>query len=313
MPLAADDLRFFVRLVEAGSISETARRLHSSPPAVSRRLAALEGQLGIRLVERSSRRFMPTEEGSLLFERASRIVAEIDDVEAELGARRGEPAGSLRIGAPMEIGRRRIAALLAAFQRLHPRVTCELVLSDAGHDPVRDELDFALRTTPPDDPGLVCLTLLRSRRIVCAAPGYLASRGAPLEPGDLARHDCLRLVRGRRVFDRWPFQRDGARFDVRVAGSLCSTSGEVIHDWVLAGHGIALKAGWDIADDLRDGRLVECLASFAIDEIDLYGVFLSGGRQPSRLRALIDFMRAQLVPSKGRGSSRNQSYDHSPD
>ena len=294
MPLGADDLRFFVRLIEAGSISEAARRLHSSPPAISRRLAALEGQLGIRLVERSSRRFMPTEEGNLLVERATRIIAEIDEVEAELGARRGEPKGSLRIGAPMEVGRRRIAPLLAAFQRLHPKVTCELALSDAGQDPMRDELDFALRTTAPDDPGVVCLTLLRSRRIACAAPAYIGRRGSPLDPKDLAAHECLRLVRGRRVFDRWRFHRDGAPLEVRVGGSLASTSAEVIHDWALDGHGIAFKAEWDIVDDLREGRLVECLSTFATDEIQLYGVFAAHVRQPLRLRVLIDYMRNQL-------------------
>lgn len=294
MPLGADDLRFFVRLIEAGSISETARRLHSSPPAVSRRLAALEGQLGIRLVDRSSRRFAATEEGSLLAERGMRIVAEIDEVEAELGTRRGEPSGSLRIGAPMEVGRRRIAPLLAAFQGLHPKVTCELVLSDAGHDPMRDELDFAFRTTLPDDPGVVCLTLLRSRRVACAAPAYFTRRGTPRDPAELAGHDCLRLVRGRRVFDRWRFQRDGHPFEMRVQGSLSSTSGEVIHGWALAGQGIAFKAEWDIVDDLREGRLVECLDAFSGDEIHLYGVFATHVRLPLRLRVLTDFIRDRL-------------------
>jgi DNA-binding transcriptional LysR family regulator len=295
MALGADDLRFFVRLVEAAGISATARRLHSSPPAVSRRLAALEAQLGIRLIDRSSRRFVPTEEGTLLAERATRIVAEIDDMEAELGTRRGEPSGSLRIGAPMEVGRRRIAPLLAAFRQMHPKVTCELVLSDAGQDPMRDELDLALRTTPPDDPGVVCLTLLRSRRVACAAPAYLAGRGTPFDPADLAAHDCLRLVRGRRVFDLWRFQRGGQPLEVRVGGSLASTSGEVIHDWALGGQGIAFKAKWDIVEDLREGRLIECLSAFAVDEINLYGVFAAHIRQPLRLRVLIDYMRDQLA------------------
>ena len=301
MPLGADDLRFFTRLIEAGSISETARRLDSSPPAVSRRLAALEGKLGIRLVDRSSRRFVPTEEGSLLAERAARIVVEIDEVEAELGARRSEPSGSLRIGAPMEVGRRRIAPLLAAFQQTYPKVACELVLSDAGHDPMRDELDFVFRTTQPDDPSVVCLTMLRSRRVSCAAPSYFARRGVPIEPSHLVEHECLRLVRGRRVFDHWRFHGDGTPVEVRVTGSLSSTSGEVIHDWVLGGHGIAFKAEWDIVDDLREGRLIECLPAFSADEIHLYGVFAAHVRQPLRLRALIDFMRDRLTAEQVSG------------
>jgi DNA-binding transcriptional LysR family regulator len=298
MALGADDLRFFVRLVEAGGVSEAARRLHSSPPAVSRRLAALETQLGVRLIDRSSRRFVPTEEGSLLHERALRIVADIDDMEAELSAKRGEPSGSLRVGAPMEVGRRRIAPLLGQFQKLHPKVSCELVLSDAGQDPMRDELDFAFRTTPPDDPGVICLTLLRSRRVACAAPSYFARRGTPLDPDELADHDCLRLVRGRRVFNRWRFHRQGSPLEVRVSGTLSSTSGEVIHDWALSGQGLAFKAEWDIADDLREGKLLECLSAFAVDELRLYGVFAAHVRQPLRLRALIDYIRDQLKTAK---------------
>jgi DNA-binding transcriptional LysR family regulator len=295
MPLPADDLRFFVRLMEAGGISDAARRLHSSPPAVSRRLAALEAELGVRLVERSSRRFVPTEEGSFLHEKALGIVAEIDELEAELSTKRGEVGGSLRIGAPMEIGRRRIAPLLGDFQQRHPKVRCELVLSDAGLDPARNDLDFVFRTTLPDDPGAVCVTLLRSRRVACASPTYFGCKGVPVTPEELAGHDCLRLVRGRRVFDRWRFQRDGSPIEVHVDGALCSTSGEVIHGWALEGRGLALKAEWDIADDLRAGRLVECLEEYAVDELRLYGVSTARARQPLRLRALIDFMRAQLM------------------
>jgi DNA-binding transcriptional LysR family regulator len=292
--IGADDLRFFARLVEAAGISEAARRMHSSPPAVSRRLASLETRLGIRLISRSTRRFVPTEEGSLLYERALKILDDIDDVEAELAAKRGEPSGSLRIGAPMEIGRRRIAPLLGVFRRLYPKVACELVLSDAGQDPMRDELDFALRTTAPDDPGVVCLDLLHGRRVACASPAYFEKRGIPQDPRELADHDCLRLVRGRRVFDRWRFQREESVIDVQVAGSLSSTSGEVIHDWALGGQGLAFKAQWDIAEDLAGGRLVECLERFAVDELRLYGVFAAHVRQPLRLRALIDFLREQL-------------------
>lgn len=261
---------------------------------MSRRLAAMEARLGVRLVERSSRRFALTEEGALLHERALRIVADIDDVEAELSAKRAEPSGSLRIGAPMEIGRRRIAPLISTFRRLHPKVTCELVLSDEGHDPVRDELDFTFRTTPPEDPGLVSVALLPSRRVVCAAPAYVARHGVPESPGALSGYDCLRLVRGRRIFDRWNFQRDGAPLEVRVNGSLASTSGEVIHDWALDGQGIAFKADWDIGDDLRTGRLVECLSSFAVRDLRLYGVFVARDRQPMRLRALTNFLRQHL-------------------
>ena len=295
MATGIDDLRFFVRLVEAGGLSEAARRLHSSPPAMSRRLAALEAGYGVRLVERSSRRFGLTDEGALLHARALRIVEDMDDLETELGAKTGEASGFLRIGAPMEIGRRRIAALISTFKQLKPKVSCELVLSDAGQDPVRDELDFAFRTTRPEDPGVVCLTLVSSRRVVCAAPSYLAKHGQPDTPDQLVEHDCLRLVRGRWVFDRWRFSQAGTFVEVSVKGTLSSTSGEIIHDWALEGQGVAFKAGWDVVEDLQVGRLVECLAPFASDELHLYGVFAARSRQPLRLRTLIDFLRNRFA------------------
>jgi len=295
--IAVDDLRLFLRMVAAGGLSETARRLHSSPPAMSRRLAAMEARLGVRLVERSARRFLLTHEGALLHERATRIVAEIDAVEAEIGAKGHAPSGTLRIGAPMEIGRQRIAPLVGDFGGMHRAIRCELTLSDAGLDAIRDEFDFVFRTTRPEEPDVVAIPLLSGRHVACASPDYLRRLDAPRTPEDLTRHECLCLVRGRRRFDRWQFMRDGKPVMVQVEGSLSSTSGEVIHGWALEGRGIAFKAEWDIADDLRNGQLVECLANVTGDPMSLYGVFIARGYQPPRLRAFIDFVRQALCPT----------------
>ena len=290
IPLTADDFRFFVKLVESGGLSAAARRLGSSPPAVSRRLAMLEARLGVGLVTRSSRRFSLTKAGQRFNERALLVVAEIDDIMAELSDEQSALRGRLRIAAPMEVGRRRLAPLLGRFQALHPQLEIELVLSDAGQDLVRDELDFAFCTTIPEDSSLVCQTLLRSRRVVCAAPDYLARHGRPQTPEELTQHNCLRLVRGRQIFDAWRFQRDSVPLEIQVNGTLSSTSGEVIHDWVLAGLGLALKAEWDIVEDLAQGRLVECLEHFSVVDLCLYGVFLSRPRQTRRLRMLLDHL-----------------------
>jgi DNA-binding transcriptional LysR family regulator len=294
-----DDYRLFVRLVDAGGLSAAARQLNSSPPAMSRRLAALEDRLGVRLVERTARRFLLTAEGSLLYERAVRIVAEMNDFEAELTANRTEPSGLLRIGAPMEFGRRRIAPLLGEFGRLYPKIACELILSDAGQEPVRDELDFVLRTTPPEDQDVVCVKFLSGRRVICAAPVYLALHEPPSSPEDLITQDCLRIVRGRRTVNRWQFVRDGLPLWVTVGGSLSSTSGEVIHGWALEGRGIAFKAEWDIVDDLKEGSLVECLHDFSCYNMHFFGVSVARSRQPARVRMLVDFLKSALKASFG--------------
>jgi len=289
-----DDLRFFVRLVAAGNLSEAARRLYSSPPAMSRRLVALEQRLGVKLIERSSRRFTMTEEGVFLHERALNILAEVDEIEAELSTKGKSPAGLIRIGAPMEIGRRRIAPLVGEFQKRFPKIKCELVLSDAGLEVMHDELDIAFRTMAPNEQDVVALTMIKSHRAACASPEYLARHGEPRVPQDLIQHDCLCLVRGRMVFDRWRFLRAGKPIDVKVHGSLASTSGEVIHAWALEGLGIAYKVKWDIEDDLRDGRLIECLTEYAWKPACLHGVYQARQTQPERLQAFLKYMRASF-------------------
>jgi DNA-binding transcriptional LysR family regulator len=288
------ELRLFTRIVAAGNLSEAARRLNSSAPAMSRRLSAFEDRLGVRLVDRSSRRFEVTPEGAALYERALKIVADVDAAEAEVRARAIEPVGRLRIGAPTEIGRRRLASLVAAFSARYPQITCELVLSDAGLELARDGFDFIFRTTRPLEPSVRVLTLLEGKRIVCASPAYFERRGVPRSPEELAVHDCLMLVRGYEVMNHWRFQISGRPIVVDVSGPLSTTSAEVIHGWVLDGIGIAVKALWDIEDELADGRLVECLAEFAQNDMHLYGVTARTKPMPSRVTQFLDFATESL-------------------
>jgi DNA-binding transcriptional LysR family regulator len=284
------DLRLFVRMVAAGSLSETARRLNTSLPAMSRRLAAMESRLGARLIERSTRRFALTEEGVLLYERSLGILSDIDQVEAEVSARTRSPCGHLRVGAPLEIGRRRIAPLIGAFCGQYPDVTVDLVLDDAPADVIGNGLDIALHSDLPTDGEAVTRLLLASRRVVCASPAYLEGRVWPERPADLAEHDCIRLLRRHQVYNRWSFVENGEPIEVLVRGSLSSSSAEVVHDWTLAGLGVGLKALWDIEDDLAEGRLIELLAPFAGNPINLYVVYPTRSHMPRRVRVFIDFV-----------------------
>ncbi len=289
------DLRLFLRMVAAGSLSEAARRLNSSLPAMSRRLSAMENRLGARLIDRSTRRFTLTEEGAVLHERGVLILAELDQVEAEVGARTRAPRGHIRVGAPLEIGRRRIAPLIGAFTRQYPDVTVELVLSDSRADVIGHELDLALHVDQPADGDIITRLLLPSRRVVCASPDYLARRGCPETPADLLGHDCVLLVRGPQIYDRWTFVQDGKPLEVRVRGKLSTSSAEVMHDWVVSGHGVGLKALWDIEDDLAEGRLVELLAPFTDNTINLYVIYGTRTHLPNRVRVFIDFVVGALM------------------
>jgi DNA-binding transcriptional LysR family regulator len=288
------DLRLFVRMAAAGSLSETARRLNTSLPAMSRRLAALESRLGVRLVDRNTRHFVLTQEGSLLYERGMTIVAEIDEVEAEVSARNAAPQGHIRVGAPLEIGRRQIAPLVAEFAALYSRVSIELVLSDSPIDVIGDDIDVALVTDQPSDGGMVSRLLLGSRRVACASPAYLKEHGWPSVPEDLRGHRCVVLVRGRQVFDRWTFKRNGKECEIQVAGALRSNNAEVLHGWMLEGRGIGLKAQWDIEDDLKEERLVEVLGPFWMDTLNLYAVFPTRRHLPPRVRVFLDFIVASM-------------------
>ena len=281
-------------MVSAGSLSETARRLNSSLTSMSRRLSQMEERLGVRLIDRGSRRFSLTEEGELLFARGMSIIAEIDEMEAEVSAKVRTPKGRLRVSAPSEIGRRRIAPLVSEFTELYPAVSIELILTDAKPDVLGDELDLGLQTDLPSDGNLIARKLLRGSRVVCASPRYLSEHAAPELPQDLAQHNCIRMIRWGQVFDRWRFVVNGVPQEVLVTGSLTTNSADVVHSWILTGRGIGLKARWDIQADLEDGRLVEILGPYSEDGMSLYAVYASRSHLPQRKRMFIDFISTGL-------------------
>ena len=286
------DVELFRAIVEAGGISAGAVAMGSSPPAVSRRLSALEGRLGVRLAERTARRFRLTDEGVLYDEHCRSILATLRDAEAEVSSRGATARGLLKVGAPMELGRRRIAPLLGEFAGQHPALEVHLVLSDAGLEVGQDGLDVALRIDRPDDPAVITRKIASTRRIICAARSYLAARGVPQKPADLAGHDCLRLARRHRLHDRWRFRAETGFEEVKVGGRFSSGSGDVLHGWALEGRGLSAEALWDVADDLEAGRLVECLPDYGCDDIELFATFLPGHPLPPRIRHFVDFMVA---------------------
>ena len=289
------DLRLFIRMAGAGSLSETARRLNSSLPAVSRRLSQMEERLGVRLVDRGSRRFALTDEGMLLYKRGLGIIAEIDETEAEVSAKVKSPKGRLRVTAPLEIGRRRIAPLVADFTMLHPGISVELILTDAKTDLIGDELDVGLQAALPSDGNLIAKKLLSSRRVVCAAPAYLSRFGTPQRPADLLQHNCIRYLLYGQLLDSWHFVENSQPLDIQINGTLTTNNGETLHGWILSGCGIGLKALWDIQEDLAEARLVELLAPFTSEELNLYAVYATRNHLPLRVRMFIDYLSAALT------------------
>lgn len=285
------DAEFFVAIAQAGGVGAGAHALNSSPPAASRRLAAIERRLGVQLAERSARRFRLTDEGRLYLQRSHELRNALRDMEAEVSSRGESARGLLRIAAPTDLGRRRIAPALAAFADAHPEVSVQLVASDNGAEVAEDGLDVAIRTGLPSDPAVIVRKLVTAPMKLCAAPSYLARHGTPQALSDLAGHRCLVLARRHRRGSRWRYRSaPGEVRDIEIEGRLSSTSGDVLRQWAIDGAGLSLEAEWDVVADLAEGRLVECLPDVDWEEVSLYATFLPGRPIAPRVRLAVDWI-----------------------
>jgi len=288
MPDVVAELQLFQAIADAGGLSAAARVLGSSPPAMSRRLAELERRLGVKLADRSARRFRLTDEGATYLEQGRHILEALRDLETEVASCGGAPRGRLRVGAPADLGRHYIALLLAEFAIRHPGLKLHLVLSDAGLEVGEDGLDVAIRVGLPADPAVLTRKLLTSRRILCAAPSYLAEHGTPSCADDLLRHECLCLARRYGLQDRWRFSEGTDTKIVQVRGALTSSDGEVLRVWALEGRGLSLEAHWDVAGDIKDGRLVPVLDGLCAGTIKLYATYLPSKPIPASIRLFVE-------------------------
>ena len=298
-----------------GSLVMAARALRVAPSAVTKRLAALEARLGLRLFQRTTRRVSPTAEGETLCERASELLHGFDALEAELRERQTEPAGPIRLAATFGFGRLWLGPALADFQARHPAVDIQLQLTEQLPDLVVDGWDGAiwLWNAPAHRASeWVSRRLASNQRVLVAAPAYLKAHGEPRSLPDLAAHTCL-VVRendggpGQR-FDHWRLQREGEA-EVRhtpVRGPLSSNSGEMVRDWCLAGHGIMLRSLWDIAPQLESGALVRVLREYAMPDADIHWLAPYRAQVPRRIRLLVDFLVARFEdePWRKRGPGR---------
>jgi DNA-binding transcriptional LysR family regulator len=282
------ELRTFVSIVAAGSLSAAAREMELALSVVSKRLASLEHRAEVRLIARSTRRFALTAEGQDLYERAQRILAEIDDAEAILTSGRVEPQGLLRVSAPVAFGRAHVGPVCRHFVSAHPKTSIDLRLTDRMVDLIEEGVDVVIRIGPPKDSGLVLRKLIDDYRIVVGAPEYLERRGAPMTPADLENHDCVHY---RGVGTHWRLVgSDGQAIEVRAFSRLRSNSGQVALDWALAGCGLVMNSWVDVEPDLRAGRLIHVLRDWHSDPAPVCALFPSNRQLPSRMRLFVDAM-----------------------
>ncbi|TAA56431.1 LysR family transcriptional regulator [Shinella sp. JR1-6] len=295
-----ENLSLFLRIVEKGGLAVAGREVGLSPATVSERLASLEAYYGAALLTRTTRAISLTEEGRALVEGARRLLAEAEELESRVRRGANVISGPVRLSAPEDLGRRLLVPVIDAFLAEHPAVTVDLNLTDGNVDIVGQGMDFAIRHGVLADSSLRAKSLGENRRIVCAAPAYLAAHGTPVHPDELAAHDCIVMRFGQNIDRDWPFLIDGVMRKVTVHGQRVVNDGGLVRQWCREGRGIALKSIRDVADDLATGALVELLEDFSTGGTALQIVYPPSAVQPRRVRMLIDRIAATL--SKGRGA-----------
>ncbi|HEU5054923.1 MAG TPA: LysR family transcriptional regulator [Kofleriaceae bacterium] len=297
MPSALDDLvamGMFARLVEARSFTAAARQLGVSKSVVSTRLSRLEDRLGVRLVNRTTRRLSLTEAGLGFYQHCARIAAEVDEATALMAGAAAEPRGPLRINAPIAFTHLHLIDVLVDFARAYPRIDLVVTTEDRLVDVVEEGYDVVVRVGHLAPSNLIARRIATTGVVVCAAPVYLERHGVPRAPEDLVHHNCLRysLVSPR---DRWRFRRGRRTVSIPVSGDLVSNDSSVLLGAARAGLGIAVLPTFIAASDLRAGRLIPLLDRFRGDDLGVHTLHPHRRHVPPKVRAFVDFLVARFA------------------
>jgi len=285
-------LRAFAHIVAAGSMSAAARELELPLSVVSKRLAQLEKNIGLRLLQRTTRRQTLTADGALFHARVLRILEEVDQAESLLAHSRHEVDGLLRLSAPAELGRQYIVPIVADFQRQHAGLQVQLELTDTVVNLLESGQDMAIRFGCVADPNLAVRRLAPNFRVLCAAPSYLEQYGRPASPAELTGHRCIVIGDARRV--DWRFEGEQA-VSVRVAATFLTNDGQGAHALALHGSGLVVKSIWDVGDDLLSGRLQRLLPRYSMPAAPLQAILPHGRNLPLRVRLFLDYLQVRLT------------------
>lgn len=298
------ELKTFCAVAACAGFSPAARQLGLATSSVARLVDALEQRLGAVLLNRSTRSVTLTDAGHAYYEHARRILAQLDAADDAVSGRAADVAGVLRVAAPVTFAALHIAPTLPLLRARHPRLTLDLRLDDAPANLVDESIDVAIRIGSPDaGASTIARRLGGHRRLLCASPAYLAARGAPRRPADLASHDCLQFsfAGNRRT---WRLRRrDGADAaaieEIPVEAIVQANNGELLRQAAVAGMGVAMLADWLVQDDLRAGRLVPVLADYDANpgsmDVALYALYAASRRGAHKIHAFVDLLEAQLA------------------
>ncbi|ANH76516.1 lysR substrate binding domain protein [Ralstonia insidiosa] len=290
------DLRFLLAIQENGSLVATARALGLTPSAVSQRLQQLEKKLGARLVDRTARSLRFTQEGALLCERGAELIRQLDALSEDLQTRQGGLVGTLKVNAPLGFGRRYIAPVISDFQQEHPDVDIELMLSDAPLTEAAERFDVVVHIGALQVSNRVGYAIAPNARLLCASPAFIKRHGMPETPDDLAALPCIVLRENKEDVSLWHFSKGRTSRSVRVQAKLICNDGDVIRRWACEGRGAILRSEWDVADDLRAGRLVRLLPGWKAPDANVIALTHNRAGLPQRTRHFMQFLQGRFKP-----------------
>lgn len=282
-----DAIAAFIAVADLNGFAPAARKLGLSTSAVTRHVAALEDRLGVRLLNRTTRAVSLTDAGMRYLERSRRILTDLEDAEQLAGSERGEPLGRLVVSAPQVFGRLHVAPLVCAFMARHPKITAELLLSDRIVNLVEDGVDLAVRIGNLGDSSDIARRLGAVRRVLVASPHYLADHGEPQSPAELSAHQLIAFTTLARP-DRWSFWSEGAQHDIQVRPRFVTNSADAAIWHALQGGGLTLALSYQVADQVREGRLKPVLEAFEPQPYPVQMVYPSSRLLSLKVRAFIE-------------------------
>jgi LysR family transcriptional regulator, transcriptional activator for dmlA len=284
------DLSFFVQLAKHGSLSALARELGVTPPAVSTRLTRMEKRLGVRLLNRTTRRLSVTQEGELYLANGTQLLVELEELDRMVSSSRAVPKGLLRVNATFGFGRRHIAPVISEFARRFPEVEVQLTLTDRAMKLTEQAYDVGISFGEFPDSRMVARKIAANRRFLCASPDYLARAGVPASPRDLQGHQCIVLRESDAAYGTWHLMRGRKQETVKVRGALSSNDGETALGWALDGHGVLMRSEWDVHAHLQSGALVIVLPEWSLPSADVYAVYGERLNLSAKVSAFVDFL-----------------------
>ena len=288
-----EDLRLFCAVVRRRGFAASARELGVSNALISKRIAVLEGVLQTKLLHRTTRSVNLTEQGDIVYQRAQRILDEVDRMSEDVSHARADLSGKLRLCTSSGFGRNRLAPAISEFARKYPGLEIQLELLDRPVDLVGEGFQLGIQIGRARDSNLIARRIARNVRVICAAPAYLDRYGPPTTLSELTRHRCIEIRERDRDFGHWTLQGPNGIETVRITGPLSASNGEIVHQWAIDGHGITLRSLWDVAPSIDRGLLVRILPQYTQDA-DVWAVYPDRLSSSTKVRVFVEFLERWL-------------------